>query len=66
MIARLVAAGIALLFIAAQGRAQEAAPAPEIFRRDTLNVSAAQPFQLVPIVLPERMSAETPAAAADD
>ncbi|MXW63727.1 MAG: hypothetical protein F4Y00_02970 [Bacteroidetes bacterium SB0662_bin_6] len=60
MIARLVAAGIALSFVAAQGRAQEAAPAPEIFRRDTLNVSAAQPFQLVPIVLPgsERVLAD--------
>ena len=60
MIARLVAAGIALTFVAAQGRAQEAAPVPEIFRRDTLNVSAAQPFQLVPIVLPgsERVLAD--------
>ena len=60
MIARLVATGIALTFFAAQGRAQEAAPAPEVFRRDTLDVSAAQPFRLVPIVLPgsERVLAD--------
>lgn len=68
MIARLVATGMALAFVVAPGRAQEiapgraqeAAPTPEIFRRDTLNASAAQPFQLVPIVLPgsERVLAD--------
>ncbi len=60
MIARLVATGMALAFVAAPGRAQEAAPPLEIFRRDTLDASTAQPFQLVPIVLPgsERVLAD--------
>ncbi len=60
MIARLVATGMALAFVAAPGRAQEAAPTLEISRRDTLDASSPQPFSLVPIVLPgsERVLAD--------